>query len=87
LIPARENLLAALHEALVETGGEVVFNAQVIAAEPDGRLRFADGQLAFLSAGARTAAFKAIDASTWLKRRILLASRLPNRWGARAWWS
>ena len=39
----RENLLTALHEALVETGGKVEFNSRVVAAEPDGLLHFADG--------------------------------------------
>jgi len=28
---------------LVETGGEVVFNSRVVAAEPEGWLHFADG--------------------------------------------
>jgi 2-polyprenyl-6-methoxyphenol hydroxylase-like FAD-dependent oxidoreductase len=39
----RECLLATLHDALIETGGEVVFNSRAIAAHPDGRLCFADG--------------------------------------------
>jgi 2-polyprenyl-6-methoxyphenol hydroxylase-like FAD-dependent oxidoreductase len=39
----RECLLATLHDALIETGGEVVFNSRAIAAQPDGWLCFADG--------------------------------------------
>jgi 2-polyprenyl-6-methoxyphenol hydroxylase-like FAD-dependent oxidoreductase len=39
----RENLLAALHEAFVETGGQVEFNSRVAATESDGLLHFADG--------------------------------------------
>jgi 2-polyprenyl-6-methoxyphenol hydroxylase-like FAD-dependent oxidoreductase len=39
----RENLLTALHEALIETGGRVDFNSRVTAAERGGLLRFAHG--------------------------------------------
>ncbi len=39
----RENLLTALHEALVETGGTVEFNSRATAAESDGLLHFAGG--------------------------------------------
>ena len=42
-VPLRENLLTALFDALVETGGEVVFGSRAVAAEPEGVLRFADG--------------------------------------------
>jgi 2-polyprenyl-6-methoxyphenol hydroxylase-like FAD-dependent oxidoreductase len=39
----RENLLRALFDAFVETGGEVVFNSRAIGADPDGYLYLADG--------------------------------------------
>ncbi len=42
-VPLCEELLTALHDALVATGGEVVFNARAVAADPDGALHFADG--------------------------------------------
>src|SRR5271170_4224687 len=42
-VPLRETLLTALHEALVDTGGEVVFNSRAVAGDPDGWLQFADG--------------------------------------------
>jgi 2-polyprenyl-6-methoxyphenol hydroxylase-like FAD-dependent oxidoreductase len=38
----RETLVGALHDALVETGGEIVFNSRAIRAQPDGRLHLAD---------------------------------------------
>jgi 2-polyprenyl-6-methoxyphenol hydroxylase-like FAD-dependent oxidoreductase len=41
----RENLLATLYEAFVETGGEVVFNSRAVAADPCGDLFLADGRL------------------------------------------
>jgi 2-polyprenyl-6-methoxyphenol hydroxylase-like FAD-dependent oxidoreductase len=41
--PLREDLLTVLYAALVETGGEVVFNSRAVAADPEGRLYFADG--------------------------------------------
>jgi len=43
-VPLRETLLTALHEALVATGGEVVFNSRAVAADPGGWLHFADGR-------------------------------------------
>jgi 2-polyprenyl-6-methoxyphenol hydroxylase-like FAD-dependent oxidoreductase len=42
-VPLQISLLTALCDALVETGGEVVFNARVVAAAPDGWLYFANG--------------------------------------------
>jgi 2-polyprenyl-6-methoxyphenol hydroxylase-like FAD-dependent oxidoreductase len=42
-VPLRANLLNTLHDALVETGGEVMFNSCAVAAEPDGWLHFSDG--------------------------------------------
>jgi 2-polyprenyl-6-methoxyphenol hydroxylase-like FAD-dependent oxidoreductase len=42
-VPLRDNLLTALYEAVIETGGEVAFNSRAVAAEPDGVLHFADG--------------------------------------------
>ena len=42
-VPLRETLLTVLHEALVATGGEVVFNSRAVAADPDGWLHFEDG--------------------------------------------
>jgi 2-polyprenyl-6-methoxyphenol hydroxylase-like FAD-dependent oxidoreductase len=42
-VPLHETLLTALHEALVATGGEVVFNSRAVAANPDGWLHFEDG--------------------------------------------
>jgi 2-polyprenyl-6-methoxyphenol hydroxylase-like FAD-dependent oxidoreductase len=42
-VPLRENLLTALYDALIETGGEVEFNSQAVGAEPEGVLHFADG--------------------------------------------
>jgi hypothetical protein len=38
------------------------------------RVAYWYGQLAFLRPGARTAIFKAVDGSEWLKRRTLLAA-------------
>jgi 2-polyprenyl-6-methoxyphenol hydroxylase-like FAD-dependent oxidoreductase len=42
-VPLRETLVTALHDALLETGGAVVFGSRAIAAEPEGVLHFADG--------------------------------------------
>lgn len=42
-VPSQARLLTTLYDALVETGGEVVFGSQAVAAEPDGRLQLADG--------------------------------------------
>lgn len=42
-VPLREGLLTTLHDALIETGGEVVFNSRAVSADPDGWLHFADG--------------------------------------------
>jgi 2-polyprenyl-6-methoxyphenol hydroxylase-like FAD-dependent oxidoreductase len=42
-VPPHEILLTALHEALVATGGEIVFNSRAVAADPGGWLHFADG--------------------------------------------
>jgi 2-polyprenyl-6-methoxyphenol hydroxylase-like FAD-dependent oxidoreductase len=42
-VPLRANLVTALLDAFVETGGEVVFGSRAVAAEPDGVLHFADG--------------------------------------------
>jgi 2-polyprenyl-6-methoxyphenol hydroxylase-like FAD-dependent oxidoreductase len=42
-VPSHRSLVTALHDALVETGGEVVFNSRAVGAEPGGRLHFADG--------------------------------------------
>jgi 2-polyprenyl-6-methoxyphenol hydroxylase-like FAD-dependent oxidoreductase len=41
-VPLHETLLTALYEALVATGGEVVFNSRPVAADPDGWLHFED---------------------------------------------
>ena len=38
-----ETLVSTLHDALVETGGEVVFNSRAVAAQPEGCLHLADG--------------------------------------------
>jgi 2-polyprenyl-6-methoxyphenol hydroxylase-like FAD-dependent oxidoreductase len=43
-VPLYEDVLTALHDALIETGGEIVFNSGAIAADPDGALHFADGR-------------------------------------------
>ena len=42
-VPSQASLSTTLYDALVETGGEVVFNSRVVAAEPEGWLHFADG--------------------------------------------
>lgn len=42
-VPSQARLLTTLYDALVETGGEVVFTSQAVAAEPAGSLYFADG--------------------------------------------
>jgi 2-polyprenyl-6-methoxyphenol hydroxylase-like FAD-dependent oxidoreductase len=42
-VPPREYLLVALYEALIAAGGTVEFGSRAIAADPDGRLYFADG--------------------------------------------
>jgi 2-polyprenyl-6-methoxyphenol hydroxylase-like FAD-dependent oxidoreductase len=39
----RETLVSTLRDALVETGGEVVFNSRAVAAQPEGCLHLADG--------------------------------------------
>jgi 2-polyprenyl-6-methoxyphenol hydroxylase-like FAD-dependent oxidoreductase len=42
-VPLREALLVALYEALIAAGGSVEFGSRAVAADPDGRLHFADG--------------------------------------------
>jgi 2-polyprenyl-6-methoxyphenol hydroxylase-like FAD-dependent oxidoreductase len=42
-LPLQPSLLTALYDALIETGGEVVFNSRAVGADPDGRLEFANG--------------------------------------------
>src|SRR5215469_4435897 len=42
-VPPREHLLTALYDALIAAGGEMCFGSRAIAADPDGRLFFADG--------------------------------------------
>jgi 2-polyprenyl-6-methoxyphenol hydroxylase-like FAD-dependent oxidoreductase len=39
----RETLVTTLYDALIETGGEVIFNSRAVAAQPEGRLHLADG--------------------------------------------
>jgi 2-polyprenyl-6-methoxyphenol hydroxylase-like FAD-dependent oxidoreductase len=41
--PLRGDLESALCRALIETGGEVVFNSRAVAADPSGQLSFANG--------------------------------------------
>ncbi len=45
-VPLREALLGALYRALIDAGGEVVFGSRAVAADPNGRLHFADGSSA-----------------------------------------
>ena len=42
-VPLRETVLLALHDALIATGGEVVFNSRAVAADPQGSLHLAGG--------------------------------------------
>jgi 2-polyprenyl-6-methoxyphenol hydroxylase-like FAD-dependent oxidoreductase len=42
-VPLRERLLVALYEALIDAGGEVVFNSRAASADPRGSLNFSDG--------------------------------------------
>jgi 2-polyprenyl-6-methoxyphenol hydroxylase-like FAD-dependent oxidoreductase len=42
-LPLQPSLLTALYDALIETGGEVVFNSRAVGAEPDGFLEFTNG--------------------------------------------
>jgi 2-polyprenyl-6-methoxyphenol hydroxylase-like FAD-dependent oxidoreductase len=42
-VPLRRALLVALHDALLEKGGEIVFNSRAVTADPDGRLDFENG--------------------------------------------
>jgi 2-polyprenyl-6-methoxyphenol hydroxylase-like FAD-dependent oxidoreductase len=42
-VPLLETLLTTLHDALLATGGEIVFNKRAVAADPGGWLHFADG--------------------------------------------
>ncbi len=41
----RETLVSTLRDALVETGGEVVFNSRAVAAQPEGCLHLAGGNI------------------------------------------
>ncbi len=43
IVPPRRALLTALAGALREAGGEIVFNSRPVAADPEGRLIFEDG--------------------------------------------
>jgi 2-polyprenyl-6-methoxyphenol hydroxylase-like FAD-dependent oxidoreductase len=42
-VPPREHLLVALYDALIAAGGTVEFGSRAVAADPEGRLHFADG--------------------------------------------
>ena len=42
-LPLQRSLLTGLYDALIETGGEVVFDSRAVGADPAGRLEFADG--------------------------------------------
>lgn len=46
IVPLRRTLLTALADALREAGGEIVFNSRPVAADPEGRLIFEDGNAA-----------------------------------------
>jgi 2-polyprenyl-6-methoxyphenol hydroxylase-like FAD-dependent oxidoreductase len=43
-LPLQRSLVTALYDALIETGGEVVFASRAVGADPDGRLEFAHGR-------------------------------------------
>lgn len=45
-LPPRESLLAALYEALIAAGGEVVFGSRAVSADPAGGLVLSDGSTA-----------------------------------------
>jgi 2-polyprenyl-6-methoxyphenol hydroxylase-like FAD-dependent oxidoreductase len=45
-VPLRETLLVALYEALIDAGGTVEFGSRALAADPEGRLHFANGATA-----------------------------------------
>jgi len=80
-VPLRETLLTVLHEALVATGGEVVFNSRAVAADPDGWLHFEDGSSrhADLVVGADGVNSPVRDSLSLLKWR-----RPANQFGYRA---
>jgi 2-polyprenyl-6-methoxyphenol hydroxylase-like FAD-dependent oxidoreductase len=80
-VPLRESLLATLRDALVETGGEVVFSSRAVSADPDGWLHFADGsaQRADLVVGA-----DGIDSSIRDSLGLLKWRRAANQFGYRA---
>ena len=42
-VPLRRALLVALRDALLQKGGEIVFNSRTVTADPDGRLHFENG--------------------------------------------
>jgi 2-polyprenyl-6-methoxyphenol hydroxylase-like FAD-dependent oxidoreductase len=46
IVPLRRTLLTALADALRVAGGEIVFNSRPVAADPEGRLIFEDGNAA-----------------------------------------
>jgi 2-polyprenyl-6-methoxyphenol hydroxylase-like FAD-dependent oxidoreductase len=80
-VPLRESLLAALYQGLIEAGGEVMFNARAVAADPKGQLTFADGSAtqADLVVGA-----DGINSAVRDGLRLLRWRRAVNQFGFRA---
>lgn len=80
-LTSHARLLTSLYGALLETGGEVVFNSRAVAAEPDGALHLADGSSlhADLTVGA-----DGINSSTRDSLGLLKWRRPANQFGYRA---
>ncbi|MBO0735736.1 MAG: FAD-dependent monooxygenase [Alphaproteobacteria bacterium] len=76
--PLHADLLRVLHDALIDTGGQVVFDSRVIAAAPEGWLYLADGSSlrADLIVGADGTGSAIRDGLGLLKRR-----RATNQFG------
>jgi 2-polyprenyl-6-methoxyphenol hydroxylase-like FAD-dependent oxidoreductase len=80
-LASQTRFLTQLYGALIETGGEIVFNSRAVAAEPDGGLYLADGSSlrADLIVGADGVASSVRDSLGLLKWR-----RPANQFGYRA---
>ena len=79
--PLREDLLTALYGALIDTGGEVVFNSRAVAADPTGRLSLADGSSCHADL---VVAADGIDSTVRDSLGLLKWRRPTNQFGYRA---